>query len=217
MSKMFTRIGKEIAIAVRDGGPDPGSNPRLRAAITSAKGANMPKDRVDAAIKRATSKDQEDYHEIVYEGYGPHGVPIVVECATDNPTRTVANVRLQFVRAGGTLGTTGSLDFLFDRKGIFHIKIGDRDPAELELELIDLGAEDIEIEEGIATVQTSFTDYAGVQKELEEKGYELETAELQRIPTTTKELQGEEEEEVLNLIEKLEEDDDVQNVFHNLR
>jgi YebC/PmpR family DNA-binding regulatory protein len=217
MSKAFTRLGKEIAMAVKESGPNPETNARLRTAIQNAKGVNMPKDRVESAIKRASSKDEKDYQEVVYEGYGPHGVPIVVECATDNTTRTVANVRMYFTRSGGTLGKTGSLDFLFERKGVFKISAEGVDLEELELEIIDFGAEDIVEDEGEIYIYTAFTDFGAMQKGLEEKGIEVISAELQRIPNTTVELPEDQEEEVLNLIEKFEEDDDVQAVFHNLK
>jgi YebC/PmpR family DNA-binding regulatory protein len=223
MSKAFTRIGRDIAIAVRLGGPHPESNPRLRTAMTNAKGVNMPKDRVEAAIKRASSKDSEAYQEVVYEGYGPAGVPIVVECATDNPTRTVANVRSAFSRAGGQLATSGSLDFLFERKGVFKLPADGQNLEELELELIDFGAEDIQVDESAEghreiTIYTSFADFAGMQKALEEKGIPVTSAEIQRLPTTFKEdLDEESGEAVMELIEKLEEDDDVQAVYTNLR
>jgi len=169
MAKAFTRIGKEIAIAVKQSGPDPGGNPRLRAAIQNAKSVNMPKDRVDAAIKRASSKDEKDYEEVIYEGYGPNGVAILLECATDNPTRTVANVRMYFNRGGGALGKTGSLDFVFSRKGLFKFDPTGLDLDEMELELIDYGLEDIALdEENVGYIYTSFQDYGGMQKILEE-------------------------------------------------
>ncbi len=223
MSKAFTKIGREIAIAVRLGGPDPEGNSRLRMAITNAKGVNMPKDRVEGAIKRASSKDQEAFQEIVYEGYGPSGVPMVVECATDNPTRTVANVRSAFVRAGGQLATTGALDFLFERKGVFKFPAEGINLDDLELELIDFGLEEITVEEGTderspeVTVLTSFPDFVGMQKAMEERKIAVTSAEVQRLPTVFKELSEADEEPVLELIEKLEEDDDVQAVYHNLR
>ncbi len=223
MSKAFTKIGREIAIAVRLGGPDPEGNSRLRMAITNAKGVNMPKDRVEGAIKRASSKDQEAFQEVVYEGYGPSGVPIVVECATDNPTRTVANVRSAFVRSGGQLATTGSLDFLFERKGVFKFPAEGIDLDNLELELIDYGAEEITVEEGTdersseVTILTSFPDFVGMSKALEERKIAVTSAEVQRLPTVFKELSEADEEPVLELIEKLEEDDDVQAVYHNLK
>jgi len=223
MSKAFTKIGREIAIAVRLGGPDPAANSRLRMAITNAKGVNMPKDRVEGAIKRASSKDQEAFQEIVYEGYGPSGVPIVVECATDNPTRTVANIRSILTRAGGTLATTGALDFLFERKGVFKFPAEGLDLDTLELELIDFGAEEVTVEEGTddrpseVTILTSFPDFVRMQKALEEKNVPVTSAEIQRLPTVFKELSEADEEPVLELIDKLEEDDDVQAVYHNLK
>ena len=169
MSKAFTKIGKEIAIAVKLGGPDPHGNPRLRAAIQNAKGVNMPKDRVENANKKASSKDAESFEEVVYEGYAPHGIALVIETATDNPTRTVANIRSYFNKLGGTLGTTGSVDFMFERKGVFKLPAKEVKMDELEMELIDLGAEDIKVEEDEVMVYTSFSDFAGMQKALEEK------------------------------------------------
>jgi YebC/PmpR family DNA-binding regulatory protein len=216
MSKTFTRIGKEIAMAVKAGGPDPVSNPRLRVAIQNAKGASMPKDRVESAIKRASSKDEKDYEEVVYEGYGPHGIAIVVETATDNPTRTVANVRHYFSKYGGSLGTSGSLNFLFERKGIFRIQAEGVDLETLELELIDHGAEDIQESEGEIMVSTAFADFGAMQKALEHMGLPVLSSELQRIPLNTNTLSEAEEEEVMKLIDALEEDDDVQQVFYNL-
>ncbi|MFM9055995.1 MAG: YebC/PmpR family DNA-binding transcriptional regulator [Bacteroidota bacterium] len=218
MAKTFTRIGKEIAIAVKLGGTNPDGNPRLRMAIQNAKAANMPKDRVDNAIMRANSKDQKDLEEVVYEGYGPHGVAILVETATDNNTRTVANIRMYFNRGDGALGKTGSLDFLFDRKGIFKIEKGSHNLEELELELIDFGAEEVaEDEEGVY-IYTSFTDFGKMQKAMEEKGLNIISAELERIPTNYVEgLNEEQQKEVMALVEKIEEDDDVQNVFHNMK
>jgi len=225
MSKAFTKIGREIAIAVRLGGPDPEGNSRLRMAIANAKGVNMPKDRVESAIKRASSKDQEAFQEVVYEGYGPSGVPIVVECATDNPTRTVANIRSAFTRAGGMLATTGSLEFLFARKGVFKFPKDGLDLDELELELIDFGAEELSVEDEevdgkqipMVTLHTSFADFIQMQKALEERKINVTSAEVQRLPTNFKELSEEAEEPVLELIDKLEEDDDVQAVYHNLK
>ncbi len=163
MSKAFTRLGKEIAMAVKENGPLPENNARLRTAIQNAKGVNMPKDRIDAAIKRSSSKDEKDFQEVVYEGYGPYGVAVLVECATDNPVRTVANVRMYFSRAGGALGKTGSLDFIFDRKGVFKISAEGTNLEDLELELIDHGAEDIFEQEGEIYVYTAFTDFGGMQ------------------------------------------------------
>lgn len=217
MARIFPRIGKEITMAVKAAGPNPETNSRLRVAMQNAKGANMPKDRVEAAIKRATDKDEKDYEEVVYEGYGPHGVPIVVETATNNPTRTVASVRHLFNKYGGSLGTSGSLSFVFERKGIFRLKATEGlDLEELELELIDAGAEDItQIEEEVI-VTTAFADFGAMQKALEQLNMDVISSELQRIPHSYAELTEEQEEEVMKLVELFEEDDDVQNVFHNL-
>jgi YebC/PmpR family DNA-binding regulatory protein len=217
MSKAFTRLGKEIAMAVKESGPNPETNSRLRTAIQNAKGVNMPKDRIEAAIKRASSKEEKDYEEVVYEGYAPHGIAVVVECATDNLNRTVANVRMHFSKGGGSLGKTGSLDFMFDRKGIFKIPAEGVDLEELELELIDFGAEDIYEHEGEIIIETGFTEFGTMQKGLEEKGLNVISSEVQRIPTTRTELTEEQEEEVMNLIERLEEDDDIQAVYHNMQ
>ena len=217
MSKAFTRLGKEIAMAVKESGPSPDTNSRLRTAIQNAKGVNMPKDRIEAAIKRASSKEEKDYEEVVYEGYAPHGIAVVVECATDNLNRTVANVRMHFSKGHGTLGKTGSLDFLFERKGIFKIPAEGVNLEDLELELIDFGAEEIYEHEGEIIIETPFTEFGNMQKGLEEKGLEVISADVQRIPTTRTELTEEQEEEVMNLIERFEEDDDVQAVYHNMQ
>ncbi|RPD44913.1 YebC/PmpR family DNA-binding transcriptional regulator [Hymenobacter sediminis] len=225
MSKDFTRIGREIVMAVKESGPNPDTNSRLRTAMQNAKGVNMPKDRVEAAIKRASSKEEKDYQEVVYEGYAPHGVAIVIETATDNPTRTVANVRMYFNRGNGALGTAGSSDYTFTRKGVFKLAAEGLDLDELELELIDAGAEDVysdqeEDEHGnvkeYIVVETAFTDFGQMQKALEEKGLNVVSAQLQRVPNTTVHLEGDQLEEVMNLIEKFEEDDDVQAVYHTL-
>jgi YebC/PmpR family DNA-binding regulatory protein len=216
MSKAFTKLGREIAIAVKQGGPDPAGNPRLRMAIQNAKGVNMPKDRVESAIKRASSKEEGDFHEVTYEGYGPHGVAIMVDCATDNPTRTVANLRHYFSRSGGSLGTAGSLEFMFDRKGVFRLPAEGVNLEDLELELIDFGAEDIAVEEGEIFIYTKFADFGTMQRALDERNLTVTSADLQRIPNSTTELSDEQIEEVENLIDKLEEDDDVQAVFHNM-
>jgi len=215
MAKAFTRIGKDIAIAVKNGGPNPDNNPRLRMAIQNAKGVNMPKDRVEAAIKRASSKEEKDFQEVVYEGYAPHGVPILVECATDNPTRTVANIRLYFSKNGGNMGNSGSVSFLFERKGVFKFDPAKLNLDEYELDLIDAGAEDIQRDEEI-TVYTKFTEFGQMQKFLESKNLVAKSSELQYIPTTTKELEEKELDEVMECITAIEEDDDVQNVFHNI-
>ncbi|QOI98599.1 MAG: YebC/PmpR family DNA-binding transcriptional regulator [Flammeovirgaceae bacterium] len=216
MAKAFTRIGKDIAIAVKQGGPNPEYNPKLRMAIQNAKGVNMPKDKVEAAIKRASSKEEKDYQEITYEGYGPHGVPILVECATDNPTRTVANIRLHFSKNGGNMGNSGSVAFLFERKGVFKFDAGKLNLDELELDLIDAGADDIERAEEEITIYTKFTEFGQMQKFLESRNLEPKSAELQYIPTTTKELPEDQVDDVLKCVEALEGDDDVQKVHHNL-
>ncbi|WP_119078783.1 YebC/PmpR family DNA-binding transcriptional regulator [Chitinophaga alhagiae] len=218
MAKQFTRIGKEIAIAVKQGGPDPDNNPALRRCFQNAKGVNMPKDRVEAAIKRAMGKDKTDYEEVVYEGYAPHGVAVMVETATDNTTRTVANVRMHFNRGGGSLGNSGSVGFLFNRLGEFKIKNEGQDLEELELELIDFGLEEIgEDSEDNIIIRAAFNEFGNMAKALEEKGINIISAELKRIPTTTVELGEEQAKEVLELIDRLEQDEDVQQVFHNLK
>lgn len=217
MAKAFTRYGKEIAIAVKLSGPDPSLNPRLRTAIQNAKGVNMPKDRIDAAIKRASSKDDKDLQEVLYEGYGPHGIGILVECATDNPTRTVANIRMYFTKVGGSLGASGSVGFSFDRKGVIKLGAANVNADELELDLIDYGAEDFAVDENEIYVYTSFADFTKMQKTLEEKKMNIITAELQYVPNTTNELSEKQEEDVLKLIASIEEDEDVQNVYHNMK
>ncbi len=217
LAKAFTKVGREIAIAVKAGGPDPEYNPRLRLAMQNAKAANMPKANIENAIKKASSKDAENYDEVVYEGYAPHGVAIVVETATDNSTRTVANVRHIFSKYGGSLGTSGSVEFMFSRKAIFQIpktEVPERD--EFELEMIDAGLEEIKEEEDSLLLYCAFADFGSLQKALEEKGLEVTESKLDRIPTHTKELSEAEVEDVIKLIEKMEEDDDVQNVFHNM-
>ncbi|MFO7257627.1 MAG: YebC/PmpR family DNA-binding transcriptional regulator [Bacteroidota bacterium] len=217
MAKAFTRIGKEISIAVKQGGPNPDYNPKLRLAIQNAKGANMPKDRIEAAIRRASSKEEKDYQEVVYEGYAPHGVPVIVECATDNPTRTVANVRLHFSKNGGSMGTSGSVTFLFERKGVFKFDPDKLNLEELELDLIDAGAEDIEVDEDVITVYTKFVDFGNFQKFIEARGLDARSSELQYIPNTTTALPEDQQDDVLKLIEALEGDDDVQAVYHTLQ
>ena len=218
MAKQFTRIGKEIAIAVKQNGPDPENNPALRRCFQNAKGVNMPKDRVEAAIKRAMGKDMTNYEEIVYEGYAPHGVAVMVETATDNPTRTVANVRMHFNREGGSLGTTGSVSFIFNRMGEFKIKNDGLKLDDLELELIDYGLEEIgEDSDGNIVIRTPYTEFGHMSKALEEKGITPLSAELTRIPTTTVELDEDAAKEVLELIDRLEQDEDVQKVYHNLK
>ncbi|HNP48461.1 MAG TPA: YebC/PmpR family DNA-binding transcriptional regulator [Bacteroidia bacterium] len=218
MAKAFTRVGREVAIAVKAGGPDPNYNPRLRTAIQNAKGLNMPKDRIDNAIKRASAKDEGNFEEIVYEGYGPHGVAIVVETATDNTTRTVANIRMYFNRGNGTLGKTGSLDFMFQRKGVFRIvNDGKLNTDDLELELIDHGLENLESDEEEIIIYTAYEDFGKMAKALEEKKIEVKKAALERLPTTFVELTEEQQDEILQLVDKFEEDDDVQAVYHNLK
>ena len=219
MSKTFTRIGKEITIAVKASGPDPANNPRLRALLQNARSENMPKDTVERAIKKATDKDAKDYKELTYEGYGPHGIAIFVEAATDNNTRTVANVRSYFTKHGGSLGTQGSLTFLFDHKAVLKIQ-GKADVSleDLELELIDCGVEELEAdEEGAIVLTGAFEDYSNIQKYLEENGYEILSTEFVRIPNDLKEVTPEQREGLEKLLEKLEEDDDVTQVFHNMK
>ncbi len=217
MSRTFTRIGKEITIAAKSGGPDPDTNPRLRVLMQNAKAANMPKDTVERAIKKATEKDSSDYKEIVYEGYGPYGIAIVVEAATDNNTRTVANVRSYFNKHGGNLGTQGSLAFLFDHKSVFKIKPKDgMDLEELELELIDYGVDELEADEEEIVAYGAFEEFANIQKYLEENGYEIVSAEFERIPHELKEVTDEQRAQIEKLLDKFEDDEDVQNVFHNM-
>ncbi|MCC7028723.1 MAG: YebC/PmpR family DNA-binding transcriptional regulator [Chitinophagaceae bacterium] len=218
MAKNFTRIGKEIAIAVKAGGGDPTTNAALRRCFANAKACNMPKDRVEAAIKRAMGKDLVNYEELVYEGFAPHGVAIVVESATDNGTRTVANVRAIFNKGGGVMGNSGSVAFMFNRMGEFKIKNENIDLEELELEGIDYGMEEIgEDTEGNIIIRTSFNDFGNMSDFLEKKGIPITLAELTRIPTTTVELNEEQAKEVLELVDKIEQDEDVQKVYHNLK
>ncbi|MFY0253730.1 YebC/PmpR family DNA-binding transcriptional regulator [Chitinophaga sp. 30R24] len=218
MAKAFSRIGKEIAIAVKAGGPDPDNNPALRRCILNAKSVNMPKDRVDAAIKRAIGKDKTDYEEVVYEGYAPHGVAVMIDTATDNTTRTVANLRMHFTKLGGSLGNSGSVGFLFNRVGEFKVKNAGQNLEELELELIDFGLEEIgEDSEGNIIIRAAFNEFGNMAKALDDKGLEVISSELKRIPTTTVELNEEQAKEVLELVDRLEQDEDVQQVFHNLR
>ncbi len=217
MAKQFTRIGKEIVIAVKAGGPDPATNPVLRRCFQNAKGVGMPKDRVEAAIKRSQGKDMTNYEEVVYEGYAPHGVALLVETATDNPTRTVANVRMHFRKGDGSLGNSGSVGFLFNHLGEFKVKKEGLDVEELELELIDFGLEEIgEDSEGHIVIRTRFEEFGNMNHALEDKKIEIISAELTRIPTTTVDLNEERAKEVLELVDKLEQDEDVQKVYHNL-
>ena len=222
MAKQFTRIGKEIAIAVKAGGPDPNTNPALRRCMQNAKAVNMPKDRVEAAIKRAQGKEMENYEEILYEGYGPHGVAILVETATDNHVRTVANVKSIFNKGGGALGNSGSVAFQFKKMGTFKLKPEGLNMEDLELELIDAGLEDMgegsgENGEDVIVLRCGFTDFGSMQKALEDKGITPLSAEVEWIPGTTVELGEEQAQDLLKLVDKLEQDEDVQKVFHNLQ
>jgi YebC/PmpR family DNA-binding regulatory protein len=217
MAKNFTRIGKEIAIAVKASGPDPDNNPALRRCYLNAKAVGMPKDRVEAAIKRAMGKDTSNYEEILYEGYAPHGVAVLVETATDNPTRTVANVRMHFTKGHGALGTSGSVAFGFKHMAEFKIKGEGLNADDLELELIDYGLEEIgENEEGNIIIRTPFTEYGNMSKALDEKKLEVISAELTWIPANTMELNEEQANDVLKMVDNLEQDEDVQKVYHNL-
>lgn len=218
MARVFTKLGKEITIATKAGGPDPDSNPRLRVLMQQAKKENMPKENVERAIKKATSKDYTDYKEMNYEGYGPYGIAIFVETATDNTTRTVANVRSYFNKHGGSLGTSGSLEFLFDHKVVFHIvKKEETSLEDLELELIDYGVDEVEEDEDEIIISGEFSQNSAIQKYLEENSYEINSAEFIRIPNDLKEVTAEQRELLDKLLEKLEEDEDVQNVFHNMK
>lgn len=218
MSKTFTKIGREITKAAKEGGPDPDSNSKLRVLIQNAKAANMPKDNVERAIKKATDKNQENWDERVYEGYAPHGIAVLVETLTDNSTRTVANVRAAFNKCDGSLGTSGSVEFMFERKCMFKIEAGDIDVEEFEFEMIDHGAEEIDKddEDNEIIIYGQFADFGNIQGALEEKGIEIKEAQLERVPTDTKQLSAEQEEDVNKLIERLEDDDDVQQVFHTM-
>ncbi len=219
MARVFTKLGKQITISVKEAGPDPDTNARLRVLMQQAKKENMPKENVERAIKKATSKDESDYKEVVYEGYGPFGIAIVVETATDNPTRTVANVRSYFNKHGGSLGTSGSLEFLFEHKCVF--KISPKDGVsmdDLELELIDFGVDELENDdEGNIILYGEFKSYSDIQKYLEENGFEIHSAEFERIPHELKEVTEEQKITLDKLLEKFEDDDDVQNVFHNMK
>ncbi|MGN0091847.1 MAG: YebC/PmpR family DNA-binding transcriptional regulator [Alistipes sp.] len=216
MARTFTKLGKEIEIAVKAGGSDPSGNTRLRILIQNAKAENMPKENIERAIKRATEKDAADYKEVVYEGYGPHGVAFLVETATDNTNRTVANVRMYFNKCGGTLGNSGSVAFMFEHKCVFKFKAADADPEELELEMIDLGVDEFYNEEDGITVYAPYEAFGAIQKWLDDHSFEIVSGESVRIPTDTKELDAEGRESVEKLVEKLEEDDDVVNVYHTM-
>lgn len=214
-SKIFSRIVKEIQIAVKESGADPEGNPRLRLAIQNAKGVNMPKENIERAINKA-EKEGGNLQEVTFEGYGPNGVAIFIECLTDNNQRTVSNVRSLFNKRGGNLGTNGSLSFLFVRKGVFTVHKGEWDPDEFQLEIIDAGVEECELEDDVFIITTAMEDFGNVQKKLDEMGAEIENATLQRIPLETKQLDLETSQKVLRIIEEFEELDDVQNIYHNL-
>ena len=217
MAKQFSRVGKEIAIAVKKGGPEPDTNPMLRRVMQNAKSFNMPKDRIESAIKNAMGKDTSNYDEVLYEGYAPHGIAILVVTATDNTTRTVANVRSHFNKGGGTPGNSGSVAFLFKHLGVFKVKPEGLNLEDLELELIDYGLEEVgEDREGNIIVRCAFTDFGNMQKALEEKGITIISSELEWLPANTIEISEEQSEDVFKLIERLEQDDDVQHVFHNM-
>ena len=220
MARVFTKLGKQISIAVKEGGADSDTNSRLRVLIQQAKKENMPKENVERAIKKATSKDEADYKELNYEGYGPNGIAIFVETATDNPNRTVANIRSYFTKFGGSLGTSGSLEFLFDHKCVF--KIAQKDGVsldDLELELIDFGVDELakDDEENCIILYGEFHQNAAIQKYLEENGFEIQSAEFERIPNDQKELSEEQHAQIIKLLEKIEDDEDVQNVYHNMK
>lgn len=217
MAKQFTRIGKEIAIAVKKGGPEPDTNPMLRRIMQNAKSFNMPKDRIEGAIKNALGKDTSNYDELLYEGYAPHGIAILVETATDNNTRTVANVRSHFNKGGGTLGNSGSVAFMFKHLGVFKLNAEGLNAEDLELELIDAGLEELgEDSEGNLILRCEFNSFGSMQKALEERGITPISSELEWIPLNTVEISEEQSDEVFKLIERLEQDDDVQRVFHNM-
>jgi len=218
MARTFTRIGKQIAIAVKAGGPDAENNPHLRACIANAKAANMPKENVERAIKRAISRDEADYKEMIYEGYGPHGIAVLVETATDNTTRTVANVRSILNKNGGSLGTSGSLDFIFTRKSMFTVAPKEGVSMEdLELELIDYGVDELDSDDEGITLYGEFQSFNAIQKYLEENEFEIISSEFTRIPNDTKDVTPEQRAAIEKLIDKLEDDEDVQNVFHNMK
>jgi YebC/PmpR family DNA-binding regulatory protein len=217
MSKAFTRIGKDIVIAVKEGGPDPDCNAKLRAVIQNAKAANMPKDNVERAIKRATDKNLGDFKEILYEGYGPHGIAVLIETATDNSTRTVANIRSYFNKCNGSLGNSGSVEFMFDHTCNFQISAEGIDPEELELDLIDHGVEEVFQDEDSLMIYAPFEAFGALQKELENREIEIRSSGFERIPQVTKELTEEQAADIEKLLEKIEEDDDVQNVYHTMK
>ena len=217
MSKAFTRIGKDIVMAVKEGGPDPDANSRLRAVIQNAKAVNMPKDNIERAIKRASDKSQGDFKEVLFEGYAPHGIAILIETATDNNTRTVANIRSYFNKCNGSLGTSGSVEFMFDHTCNFRIDGTDIDPEELELEMIDFGAEEVFVDDDGILIYAPFESFGDIQKELESREIEILSSGFERIPQVTKELNEEQIADVEKLLEKIEEDDDVQSVYHTMK
>lgn len=217
MAKAFTRIGKDIVMAVKTGGSNPDTNSKLRVVIQNAKGVNMPKDRIEAAIKRATDKDTSSYEEIVYEGYAPYGVAVLVETSTDNINRTVGGVRSYFTKAGGSLGTSGMLSFIFERKAVFRVNAEGVNIEDLELELIDYGADEIEQDENEIIIFTEFEDFGRMQKALEEKGLNIISSDFERFPLSYAKVTKEQEAEVMKMIEKMEEDDDVNTVYHNMQ
>jgi len=218
MSRTFTKIGKEITMCVKQSGPDPDGNARLRTLLANARAANMPKDTIERAIKKATDKDASDYKEITYEGYGPFGIAILVEAATDNNTRTVANVRSYFNKFGGNLGTQGSLSFIFAHKSVFRVKPKDgMDMDELELELIDYGVDEIYQEDDTIVIYGEYESFAQIQSYLEENGYEIVSGEFERIPNDLKDVTAEQRETINKLLEKFEEDEDISNVYHNMK
>ncbi len=216
MAKTFTRIGKDIVMAVKEGGPNPESNSRLRVVIQNAKAANMPKENVERAIKKASDKNTADYKEVLFEGYAPHGIAVLVETATDNNNRTVANVRAAFTKCEGSLGTSGSVVFMFDHTCNFRIDAEGLDPEELELEFIDFGAEEVFKDDDGILIYAPFESFGAIQSELEHRKIEILSSGFERIPQVTKKLTPEEAEDVEKLLEKLEEDDDVQNVYHTM-
>ena len=216
MAKTFTRIGKDIVMAVKEGGPDPDNNSRLRAVMQNAKAANMPKDNVERAIKKASDKNTENYKEILYEGYAPHGIAVLVETATDNNNRTVANIRSYFNKSNGALGNSGSVEFMFDHSCNFRIPAEGLDPEEIELEFIDHGVEEVFVDEDGMLLYAPFESFGNIQKELENRSIEILSSGFERIPQVTKKLAAEAQEEVEKLLEKIEQDDDVQNVYHTL-
>jgi YebC/PmpR family DNA-binding regulatory protein len=217
MSKAFTRVGKDIVMAVKEGGPDPDANSRLRAVIQNAKAVNMPKDNIERAIKRASDKSQGDYKEVIFEGYAPHGIAVLIETATDNNTRTVANIRSYFNKCNGSLGVSGSVEFMFDHSCHFRVNKEGIDPEALELDLIDFGAEEVFTEEDDLLIYGPFESFGAIQRELESREIEILSSGFERIPQLTKELSEAEMEDVEKLLERIEEDEDVQNVYHTMK